>query len=187
VDCWHGDPLRQSGAVLEHKRLYREPLQPDAASRAGLHDPVGKARISGNPGANLTIITYGALVQKSLQAAVQMEQHDPARGPLRLIDLRTLNPYDWTRSKASVRKDRRVMIAHEDTLSWGFGAEFRRGSRASCSAGWTRRWDENWRAGHMGGLRTHAQNEMLPQWRISSKKPSESWLTNGASAWRPFS
>jgi 2-oxoisovalerate dehydrogenase E1 component len=106
---------------LEHKRLYREPYNRTQHPGPDYLIPFGKARIV-KPGANLTIVTYGALVQKSLQAAVQIEQHD-ARATVEVIDLRTLNPYDWAAIRASVEKTSRVMIVHEDTLSWGFGAE----------------------------------------------------------------
>jgi len=61
-------------------------------------------------------------VQKSLQSAVQVEQQNP-RATVEVIDLRTLNPYDWLAIQASVEKTSRVMVVHEDTLSWGFGAE----------------------------------------------------------------
>ncbi len=74
------------------------------------------------PGANLTIVTYGALVQKSMQAALQIEQQRPG-ATIEVIDLRTLAPYDWEAIRASVEKTSRVMIAHEDTLSFGYGAE----------------------------------------------------------------
>ena len=73
-------------------------------------------------GQNLTIVTYGALVQKSLQAAVQLEQRWPGTS-IEVIDLRSLSPYDWNAIRESVERTSRVMIAHEDTLSWGYGAE----------------------------------------------------------------
>ena len=83
--------------------------------------PFGQAKTV-KPGQSLTIVTYGALVQKSLQAAVNLEQH--LRGAsVEVIDLRTLSPYDWPTIAASVKKTNRVMIAYEDTLSWGYGAE----------------------------------------------------------------
>jgi 2-oxoisovalerate dehydrogenase E1 component len=83
--------------------------------------PFGKARTVKN-GRNLSIITYGALVQKSLLAAVQLEQrHENAT--VEVIDLRSLSPYDWEAIAESVKKTSRVLIAHEDTLSWGYGAE----------------------------------------------------------------
>ncbi|MSV34383.1 MAG: dehydrogenase [Bryobacterales bacterium] len=106
---------------LEHKRLYREPYNRTQHPGPDYLIPFGKAKVV-KPGANLTIVTYGALVQKSLQAAVQIEQQNP-RVSIEVIDLRTLNPYDWPAIRESVRKTSRVMIAHEDTLSWGFGAE----------------------------------------------------------------
>jgi 2-oxoisovalerate dehydrogenase E1 component len=83
--------------------------------------PFGKAKVV-KPGRDLTIVTYGALVQKSLQAAVQIEQRDPDTS-IEVIDLRTLSPYDWAAIRASVEKTSRVVIVHEDTLSWGYGGE----------------------------------------------------------------
>jgi 2-oxoisovalerate dehydrogenase E1 component len=106
---------------LEHKRLYREPYNRTQHPGPDFLIPFGKAKVV-KPGENLTIVTYGALVQKSLQAAVQIEQHDP-RVTIEVIDLRTLNPYDWEAIQTSVEKTSRVMIVQEDTLSWGFGAE----------------------------------------------------------------
>jgi 2-oxoisovalerate dehydrogenase E1 component len=74
------------------------------------------------PGQNLTIVTYGALVQKSLQAAIQVERRD-AHISIEVIDLRTLAPYDWQCIETSVRKTSRVIVAHEDCVSFGYGAE----------------------------------------------------------------
>ena len=73
-------------------------------------------------GQNLTIITYGAVVQKSLQAALQVERRVPDAN-IEVIDLRSLAPYDWETIAASVTKTSRVIVAYEDTLSWGYGAE----------------------------------------------------------------
>ena len=67
-------------------------------------------------------MTYGALVQKSLQAAFQLEQRNPD-WTVEVIDLRTLAPYDWNTIRASIEKTSRVLVAHEDCLSWGYGAE----------------------------------------------------------------
>ena len=106
---------------LEHKRLYREPYNRSPHPGPDYTIPFGKAKIV-KPGARLTIVTYGALVQKSLQAAVQIEQQSPDL-TVEVIDLRTLSPYDWVAIKTSVEKTSRVMVVHEDTLSWGFGAE----------------------------------------------------------------
>ncbi len=106
---------------LEHKKLYREPYNRAPNPGPDFTIPFGKAKIV-KAGQNLTVITYGALVQKSLQAALQIEQR--RRGAtVEIIDLRTLSPYDWEAISASVKKTSRVIIAHEDVLSWGYGAE----------------------------------------------------------------
>jgi 2-oxoisovalerate dehydrogenase E1 component len=74
------------------------------------------------PGGNLTVITYGALVQKALMAAAQIERRH-SDGTIEILDLRTLAPYDWEAIRKSVQKTSRILVAHEDTLSWGYGAE----------------------------------------------------------------
>jgi 2-oxoisovalerate dehydrogenase E1 component len=106
---------------LEHKRLYREPYNRSPHPGPDYMIPFGKGKIV-KPGANLTVITYGALVQKSMQAALQIEQKRPG-ATVEVIDLRSLAPYDWEMIRASVEKTSRVMIAHEDVLSFGYGAE----------------------------------------------------------------
>ncbi len=106
---------------LEHKRLYREPYNRAPHPGKDFTIPFGKANTV-KLGHNLTIVTYGALVHKALQAAVQLEQRFPNR-TVEVIDLRTLSPYDWNAIAESVKKTNRVMVAHEDTLSWGYGAE----------------------------------------------------------------
>ncbi|HKX32226.1 MAG TPA: transketolase C-terminal domain-containing protein, partial [Blastocatellia bacterium] len=81
--------------------------------------PFGKARVA-RQGRDLTIITYGALVQRSLVAAKQAAE----RGiDVEVIDLRSLNPYDWQAIEESVKKTNRVIVAYEDFISWGYGAE----------------------------------------------------------------
>jgi 2-oxoisovalerate dehydrogenase E1 component len=105
---------------LEHKKLYREPYNRAPHPGVDYTVPFGKAKVV-KLGQDLTIVTYGALVQKSLQAALQIEQHGDAS--VEVIDLRSLSPYDWDAVSTSVKKTSRVLIAHEDTLSWGFGAE----------------------------------------------------------------
>jgi len=106
---------------LEHKKLYREPY--NRAPHPGLDFtiPFGRAKVV-KLGQNLTILTYGALVQKSLQAVLQLEQRR-REASIEVIDLRTLAPYDWPTISESVKKTSRVLIAHEDVLSWGYGAE----------------------------------------------------------------
>jgi 2-oxoisovalerate dehydrogenase E1 component len=106
---------------LEHKRLYREPYNRSPHPGPDFLIPFGKAKTV-KQGRSLTIITFGALVQKSLQAALEIERLDPAQ-TVEVIDLRSLNPYDWPAIEASVKKTSRVMVVHEDTLSWGYGAE----------------------------------------------------------------
>ncbi len=105
---------------LEHKKLYREPYNRSPHPGADFTIPFGKAKTV-KRGQNLTIVTYGALVQKALLAALQLEQRRP--DSVEVIDLRTLSPYDWEGIAVSVRKTHRVLIAYEDTLSWGYGAE----------------------------------------------------------------
>jgi len=106
---------------LEHKRLYREPYNRSQHPGPDFTIPFGKANVV-KSGQSLTIVTYGALVQKSLQAALQVEQRFADR-TVEVIDLRTLSPYDWNAIRTSVEKTNRVLIAHEDCLSWGYGAE----------------------------------------------------------------
>ena len=106
---------------LEHKKLYREAYNRSPHPGPDFTIPFGKAKVV-KQGSALTIVTYGALVQKSLQAAVQVEQKYPDRS-VEVIDLRSLSPYDWEAIRASVEKTNRVMVVHEDCLSWGYGAE----------------------------------------------------------------
>jgi len=106
---------------LEHKKLYREAYNRSPHPGPDYTIPFGKAKTA-KTGSRLTIVTYGALVQKSLQAALQVEQRNPDQ-TVEVIDLRTLSPYDWEAIRASVEKTSRVMVVHEDTLSWGYGAE----------------------------------------------------------------
>jgi 2-oxoisovalerate dehydrogenase E1 component len=106
---------------LEHKKLYREPYNRSPHPGPDYLIPFGKAKVV-KPGERLTVITYGALVQKCLQAAALLEQRDGSR-TLEVLDLRTLAPYDWEAIRRSVEKTNRVMIVHEDTLSFGYGAE----------------------------------------------------------------
>jgi 2-oxoisovalerate dehydrogenase E1 component len=146
---------------LEHKKLYREPYNRSPHPGEDFLIPFGKARIV-KTGASLTVVTYGALVQKSLQAALRIEKANP-RVSIEVIDLRTLSPYDWEAIRTSVEKTSRVMVAHEDTISWGYGAEI-----AACIA--TELFDKlDAPVGRVGALDTwvgyHPQFEtaILPQ------------------------
>jgi 2-oxoisovalerate dehydrogenase E1 component len=106
---------------LEHKKLYREMYNRAPYPGPDFMIPFGKARVV-KPGTSLTVITYGAIVQKAVLAAQDVEKRNP-QAAIEIIDLRTLNPYDWEAIRASVEKTNRVLIAHEDTLSFGYGAE----------------------------------------------------------------
>jgi len=105
---------------LEHKRLYRETFGRAPYPGPDYMIPFGKARIM-RPGDDMTLVTYGATVPRALQAAQRIERELDIS--VELIDLRTLNPYDWEAIATSVKKTNRVIVAHEDTLSWGYGAE----------------------------------------------------------------
>ncbi len=105
---------------LEHKRLYRETYGRAADPGADYMIPFGKARIV-QPGTDLTVITYGAVVPRALQAAQKLEREHGVH--VELIDLRCLNPFDWETIAASVSKTNRALVAYEDSLSWGYGAE----------------------------------------------------------------
>ena len=106
---------------LEHKKLYRETYNRAPWPGADFMIPFGKAKVV-KGGESLSIITYGALVQKALLAAQEVERRAP-EASIEIIDLRTLSPYDWEAIRASVTKTSRVIVAHEDTLSFGYGAE----------------------------------------------------------------
>jgi len=106
---------------LEHKKLYREMYNRAAYPGPDFMIPFGKAKVV-KPGNSLTIVTYGALVHKSILAAQAIEKQNTGK-TIEVIDLRTLNPYDWETIRTSVEKTSRVIVAHEDTLSFGYGAE----------------------------------------------------------------
>ncbi|AXC13403.1 Branched-chain alpha-keto acid dehydrogenase, E1 component, alpha subunit [Acidisarcina polymorpha] len=105
---------------FEHKRLYRETYGRAAYPGTDYAIPFGKAKIV-RPGSDVTLVTYGAVVPRALQAAQKAQREHGIS--TEVIDLRTLNPYDWEAIAESVRKTSRVVIAHEDMLSWGYGAE----------------------------------------------------------------
>ncbi len=105
---------------LEHKRLYRETFGRAMYPGPDYTIPFGKAKIV-KAGTDLTVVTYGAVVPRALQAAVKLERE--LKVSVELIDLRTLSPYDWEAIAESVKKTSRVIVAHEDMKSWGYGAE----------------------------------------------------------------
>src|SRR5216683_723279 len=104
---------------LEHKHLYRQAYNKSPYPGDDFMIPFGKARTV-REGSDLSIVTYGALVQRSLVAAKQAEQQGIS---VEVIDLRSLSPYDWNAIAESVKKTSRAIVAHEDSLSWGYGAE----------------------------------------------------------------
>ncbi|HEX3281781.1 MAG TPA: dehydrogenase E1 component subunit alpha/beta, partial [Pyrinomonadaceae bacterium] len=104
---------------LEHKHLYRQAYNKSEYPGDDFMIPFGKARTV-REGTDLSIITYGALVQRSVVAAKQAEQQGIS---VEVIDLRSLAPYDWDAITATVKKTSKVIVAHEDSLSFGYGAE----------------------------------------------------------------
>lgn len=104
---------------LEHKHLYRQTYNKGAYPGAEFMIPFGKGSLR-RDGTDMVVLTWGALVQRSLLAAQQAEKDGIS---VAVFDLRTIMPYDWDGISALVRKTNRVIIAHEDTLTCGFGAE----------------------------------------------------------------
>jgi 2-oxoisovalerate dehydrogenase E1 component len=105
---------------LEHKRLYRESYGRASYAGPDYMIPFGKAKVV-QAGTDLTVISYGAVIPRALQAAQKLEREQGVK--VELIDLRSLNPFDWDTIAASVAKTNRALVAYEDTLSWGYGAE----------------------------------------------------------------
>jgi 2-oxoisovalerate dehydrogenase E1 component len=104
---------------LEHKHLYRQIYNKSQYPSKDFLIPFGKAR-KVREGSDVTIVTFGAIVERSNQAAKRLEQQGIS---VELIDLRTLVPYDWESIAESVKKTSRVLVAHEDPISYGYGAE----------------------------------------------------------------
>jgi 2-oxoisovalerate dehydrogenase E1 component len=105
---------------LEHKRLYRETYGRAPYPGPDYMVPFGKAKIV-QAGTDISVITYGAVVPRALQAAQKLEREHGVK--VELIDLRSLNPFDWDTIAESVTRTNRALVAYEDTLSWGYGAE----------------------------------------------------------------
>ena len=104
---------------LEHKHLYRQIYNKSQYPSGEFLIPFGKAKTV-RAGQDVTIVTYGALVERSNQAAKRLEADGVS---VEIIDLRTLVPYDWEAIAESVKKTSRVIVAHEDPISYGYGAE----------------------------------------------------------------
>jgi 2-oxoisovalerate dehydrogenase E1 component len=104
---------------LEHKHLYRQTYNKGEYPGREYMVPFGKAAVR-RDGTDVVVITWGALVQRSLLAAQQAEKFGISA---MVMDLRTISPYDWEGVAAAVARTNRVVIAHEDQLTCGFGAE----------------------------------------------------------------
>jgi len=105
---------------FEHKHLYRQTYNKDAYPGPDYMIPFGKARIV-KPGDDITLVTFGALVERSLRAAKKVEEMHGVS--VEVIDLRSLAPYDWQAIEASVKKTSKALVVHEDVKSFGYGAE----------------------------------------------------------------
>jgi 2-oxoisovalerate dehydrogenase E1 component len=104
---------------LEHKHLYRQPYNRSEYPGPDFTIPFGKSHVV-KEGTDVSIITYGAFVHRAEVAAAQLRRDGISA---EIVDLRSLSPYDWDGICASVRKTHRVIVAYEDMLSWGYGAE----------------------------------------------------------------
>jgi len=104
---------------LEHKHLYRQPYNRSEYPGSDYTVPFGKARHV-KDGTDVSIITYGAVVHRAEVAAAQLQREGIS---VEILDLRSLSPYDWNAIAATVKKTHRVIVAYEDMLSWGYGAE----------------------------------------------------------------
>jgi 2-oxoisovalerate dehydrogenase E1 component len=114
---------------LEHKHLYRQTYNKAPNPGPNFMIPFGKARVA-REGKDLTVITYGAVVQRALVAAKEVEEQGGVS--VEVIDLRSLSPVDWDAIERSVQKTNKVIVAYEDALSWGYGAEIAAGIADRC-------------------------------------------------------
>jgi len=110
-----GDPV----LFFEHKHLYRQRYGADPMPPEDFRIPLGQGRVV-RPGDDLTIVTWGATVQKSLLAAESLAADGSS---VEVIDLRTISPWDHDLVCESVNRTSRLLVVHEDTLTAGFGAE----------------------------------------------------------------
>jgi 2-oxoisovalerate dehydrogenase E1 component len=115
---------------LEHKHLYRQTYNKAANPGPNFMIPFGKAKVL-REGTDVTLVTYGATVQRALVAANQVAEQGIS---VEVIDLRTLSPWDKERVFESTKKTGRVIVAYEDSISWGYGAEIAAAIADECFA-----------------------------------------------------
>jgi 2-oxoisovalerate dehydrogenase E1 component len=115
---------------LEHKHLYRQTYNKGRYPGPNFMIPFGKARIV-RPGSDMTVVTYGATVQRAITAANQAAEDGL---DVEVIDLRTLSPWDKETVYESVKRTSRVIVAYEDAISWGYGAEIAASIANDCFA-----------------------------------------------------
>jgi 2-oxoisovalerate dehydrogenase E1 component len=105
---------------LEHKHLYRQTHNKGEYPGPDYMIPFGKAKVV-REGSDVSIITYGATVYRSMVAAKKVEEEQGIKAEV--IDLRSLNPYDWDTISKSIQKTSKALVVYEDVESWGYGAE----------------------------------------------------------------
>jgi len=115
---------------LEHKHLYRQTYNKSAYPGPNFMIPFGKAKVV-REGSDVTVITYGATVQRAITAANAVADNGIS---VEIVDLRTLSPWDRETVFASVKKNSRVIVAYEDSKSWGVGAEISASIADECFA-----------------------------------------------------
>ncbi|HEY0528526.1 MAG TPA: dehydrogenase E1 component subunit alpha/beta [Gemmatimonadaceae bacterium] len=115
---------------LEHKHLYRQTYNKSAYPGPNFMIPFGKAKVV-REGTDVTLVTYGATLQRAITAANAVSDSGIS---VEVIDLRTLSPWDRETVFASVKKTSRVIVAYEDSISWGYGAEIAAAIADECFA-----------------------------------------------------
>ena len=115
---------------LEHKHLYRQTYNKGRYPGPNFMIPFGKAKVV-RPGSDITVVTYGATVQRAVAAANQAVEEGL---DVEVIDLRTLSPWDRETVYESVKRTSRVIVAYEDAISWGYGAEIAAAIADDCFA-----------------------------------------------------
>jgi 2-oxoisovalerate dehydrogenase E1 component len=104
---------------LEHKHLYRQPYNKGQYPGPDFMIPFAKAALR-REGTDLVVVTWGALVHRAWLAAQQAAKQGIQAA---VLDLRTIAPYDWSAIAEHVKRTNRIIVAHEDQITCGFGAE----------------------------------------------------------------